>query len=270
MEMNKTFLIMLFSLLTCLFLNCRDGVTDESNLIRTSAIDSTIIKMGLPTQGLVAYYPFNGNTRDTSGNGNHGTNNCAILTTDRFGHSNSAYLFSGCSSITIPELLSDSCSAFTFTVWVKQDYKDNNNHMIIMHGSKKGEALIGIINNGKLGFGINLHVPGTPDNTQNWYGATIDDTLKANTYYFIVGRYIKGEKMDLMVNGHIVASLAVPNLNLNINPNRSYSAIGIHSQVSFTQSYCWNGVIDDVCIYSRSLTDQEVQLLYHKGGWTGN
>jgi len=187
------------------------------------------------------------------------------LTTDRFGHSNSAYLFSGCSSITIPELLSDSCSAFTFTAWIKQDYKDNNNHQIIFHGSIKGEAALNI-SNGLIGLFVNLHVPGTPDDTQNWYGATINDTLKANTYYFLVGRYTKGQKVEFMVNGNLVASLAVPNLNLNTNPNRSYSAIGIHTQAGFTQTNCWNGVIDDVCIYSRSLTDIEVLSMYYIGG----
>ena len=36
--------------------------------------------------GLVAYYPFNGNANDASGNGNNGTVNGATLTTDRFGN----------------------------------------------------------------------------------------------------------------------------------------------------------------------------------------
>ena len=191
------------------------------------------------------------------------------MTADRFGHSNSAYWFTNCSSITIPEMLSDSCSAFTFTAWVKQDYKDNNNHMIIFHGSIKGEAGLSITN-GNVGFGMNLHVPGTPDNTQNWYAAQISDTLKANTYYFLVGRYIKGQRVDLMINGSLVASSVVPNLNLNTNPTRSYSAIGIHTQASFTQICCWNGDLDDIRIYNRAISDDEVQSLYHEGGWNGN
>ncbi len=45
--------------------------------------------------GLVAYYPFNGNADDESGNGNHGTVNGATLTEDRFLNPNSAYSFSG-------------------------------------------------------------------------------------------------------------------------------------------------------------------------------
>jgi len=45
----------------------------------------------IPASGLVAYYPFNGNANDESGNGNDGTVNGATLTVDRFGKSNSAY-----------------------------------------------------------------------------------------------------------------------------------------------------------------------------------
>ena len=48
--------------------------------------------------GLKAYYPFNSNTNDESGNGNHGINNGATPTYDRFGNENSAYLFNGSSS----------------------------------------------------------------------------------------------------------------------------------------------------------------------------
>ena len=45
----------------------------------------------IPTEGLVAYYPFNGNANDESGFDNHGTVNGATLTSDRFGNDASAY-----------------------------------------------------------------------------------------------------------------------------------------------------------------------------------
>jgi hypothetical protein len=44
---------------------------------------------------LVAYYPFNGNANDESGNGNHGTVSGALLVADRFGQANRAYAFDG-------------------------------------------------------------------------------------------------------------------------------------------------------------------------------
>ena len=51
---------------------------------------------------LIAFFPFNGNANDESGNGNNGTVNGASLTTDRFGNSNSAYYFDGI-EITSPK-----------------------------------------------------------------------------------------------------------------------------------------------------------------------
>ncbi|MCK5694936.1 MAG: right-handed parallel beta-helix repeat-containing protein, partial [Bacteroidales bacterium] len=46
-------------------------------------------------EGLVAYYPFNGNSDDESGSGNHGTVYGAMLSEDRFGNQNSSYFFDG-------------------------------------------------------------------------------------------------------------------------------------------------------------------------------
>jgi len=56
------------------------------------------------TNGLVAYYPFNGNANDPSGHANNGTVNGAVLATDRFGNANSAYSLDGVSSlIAVPD-----------------------------------------------------------------------------------------------------------------------------------------------------------------------
>jgi hypothetical protein len=52
----------------------------------------------VPRDGLVGWWPFNGNANDESGNGNHGTVNGATLTEDRFGNLNSAYSFDGISN----------------------------------------------------------------------------------------------------------------------------------------------------------------------------
>ena len=49
----------------------------------------------VPTNGLVGWWPFNGNANDESGNGNHGTVNGVSLTSDRFGNASSAYNFDG-------------------------------------------------------------------------------------------------------------------------------------------------------------------------------
>ena len=47
----------------------------------------------VPSNGLMGWYPFNGNANDLSGNGNNGTVNGASLSNDRYSNSNSAYGF---------------------------------------------------------------------------------------------------------------------------------------------------------------------------------
>ena len=54
----------------------------------------------IPTDGLVAWYPFNGNVNDESGNGNDGVSDGAALTADRDGNLNSAYAFDGSALLT--------------------------------------------------------------------------------------------------------------------------------------------------------------------------
>ena len=49
----------------------------------------------VPTNGLVGWWPFNGNANDISGNGNNGTVYGATLTNDRNGNLNSAYDLDG-------------------------------------------------------------------------------------------------------------------------------------------------------------------------------
>ena len=75
-------------------------------------------------QGLIAWYPFDGNASDMSGNGNHGTVNGATLTTNRHGQANMAYSFDGTSWIEAPhsELINFSQNeSFTFSLWCKVD-----------------------------------------------------------------------------------------------------------------------------------------------------
>ena len=74
------------------------------------------------TDGLMAYYPFSGNTNDESGNGNDGTVNGATLTQDRFGNSDSAYNFDGIDDyIMISSSASlDIRTSVTLSAWVSE------------------------------------------------------------------------------------------------------------------------------------------------------
>lgn len=85
----------------------------------------------VPTNGLVGWWPFNGNANDQSGNGNNGVVNGATLTTDRFGTTNSSYYFDGVSNvITIPSFSPGVIqNQYSMSIWINN--ADNLDHQSI-------------------------------------------------------------------------------------------------------------------------------------------
>lgn len=79
-------------------------------------------KSPIPTNGLVVWYPFNGNAEDESGNRNNGINNGAVLSNDRFSNPNKSYFFSSvnCSTrIDADVNTSMITSGITISLWFK-------------------------------------------------------------------------------------------------------------------------------------------------------
>jgi murein DD-endopeptidase MepM/ murein hydrolase activator NlpD len=92
--------------------------------------NNSVISSGV---GLVAYYPFNGNANDDSGNGNNGTVYGATLTTDRFGYANSAYSFDGIDDyVTVEETIDFKLTTWSITGWVKVNNFPNQKTMPII------------------------------------------------------------------------------------------------------------------------------------------
>ena len=64
----------------------------------------------VPATGLAAWYPFNGNANDASGNGNNATNTGVTFVSDRNSNSSAAANFNGTSSV-----LTVALPSFTFS-----------------------------------------------------------------------------------------------------------------------------------------------------------
>ncbi|MDQ6812421.1 MAG: LamG domain-containing protein [Bacteroidota bacterium] len=108
-----------------LFLICFIGFTllsckkqESSSNTQTDLIEKQL------RVGLIAYYPFNGNAYDESGNGYNLTVNDAVLSSNRFGEPSKAFIFNGKNAtMVIPKLLkADSLRQTTISVWVKPQY----------------------------------------------------------------------------------------------------------------------------------------------------
>ncbi len=76
-----------------------------------------LLTTGASHAALIAHYDFQGNTLDSSGNGNHAAAAGASLTSDRFGNSDSAYFFDGVDSISTPLFRQTYDLDFSVAAW---------------------------------------------------------------------------------------------------------------------------------------------------------
>jgi hypothetical protein len=217
----------------------------------------------VPTDGLVGWWPFNGNANDESGNGNDGVVNGAMLTEDRFNAQANAYIFDGNSFIDVQHSNSLTISeAMTFSLWFKQGAMGNTINYLIQKGSGGGcsnsgfhiavDYNFGLIPNGTklLQFGQNGSCAGIGSEIfldESWHSMII-------VYNPIFGHklYIDGViEEEGFPNG--CDACVISNENSPMRIGALYSSLG---------GFNWNGQIDDIAIYNRALTEQEIQNLY--------
>ena len=215
----------------------------------------------IPTDGLVAYYPFNGNANDESGNGNHGTVNGATLTTDRFGNTNSSYSFDGVDDYVSQGDLNNIniSSSVTMSVWI---YKKNDNDgipseniMSIVQSSGSSQPHLGIL------YSDEKIRAQTKDNTDTWgLNNTFSDTaVPMESWHNLVFSFSKPNYI-FYLDGVPDGSGTWDN-NIKDNDSSPYLYIGTRGDLH--SSYFFTGLIDNIRIYNRALSEPEVQTLYN-------
>jgi hypothetical protein len=203
------------------------------------------------TTGLVAFYPFNGNANDESGNGNHGTVNGAALDFDRNGLNNSSYFFNS-NNISVPHnnnLGFNSTSAFSVSIWAYRSGNENCMHLIGKRDPGTSQF------NWQIAFDrifsmVDLSFNG---GSNGIIGVTSNSICPINQWINIVGTYENGY-WKLFINGSEVAST----YNLNV-PFDSDTPLTIGS--SGNLSFPFIGKLDDIRIYNRALTPSEITYL---------
>ena len=86
----------------------------------------------VPTEELVAWYPFSGNANDESGYQNHGVVVGATLTMDRFGNENGAYHFDGSDHIEADHQswLNSGLGSKTWAGWGRKTSGNDHAHFM--------------------------------------------------------------------------------------------------------------------------------------------
>ena len=207
-------------------------------------------------EGLIAHYSFDGNANDSSGYKNHGIVNGASLTDDRFGNKNSAYSFDGTDDfikIQHNDILNVS-NNFSISFWVYRN-SDNGTQTVITKGRDCLNSYF--FNSGGRQFAI--------DYGKTWCGVDrVYQDFPKQEWHFITGIIDNDSgKLLFYLDGNLTQEQAIS----SYHTTNSYPLIiGRH----FTNSnggggytYPFNGIVDDIRMYDRLLSESEIKMLFN-------
>jgi|GEM_PF-2354978 len=220
------------------------AILDQSSVAQVSP--------GSLTNGLVAYYPLDGNANDASGYGINGVAFNVFPTKDRFGNASGAVNFPGTKGSYIdfgaPAALQFT-GDFTVTAWVNFSAGAEGNPRILSYGADCGYELLTGESTSPRHFGVNLGCVK--------FGA--DPVFPEGEWHFVASRR-SGAVAHIFANGTFVSTnsvaAAVPVFPGNLNLGRKSLIDSLE-----TRTY-WGGAIDDVRFYSRALSEAELNALY--------
>lgn len=244
-----------------------DGATtgkirvSANTLTSLSELEFEVLK-DIPRLGLIAFYPFTGNANDASGNGLHGTPvSGPVLSTDRYGKAGQSFLFDGKNDyiyIGNHSLLQMS-GTLTVSGWINLRVLKTNTASYII--SKLGFST----GNPVSGYSANLKfaASGNPSFQVRALSTTDDRSFQAGSaeagswvFFAII---IDGTNWKLYQNTSLVKDETVSSALLDDGTQGEFT-IGTFG----TGGFFFDGHIDDVTIYDRALSAQEITQLYEQ------
>ncbi|MES2778050.1 MAG: LamG domain-containing protein [Bacteroidota bacterium] len=214
----------------------------------------------VPADGLIGWWPFSGNAVDSSGTGNNGTASNTTLTSDRFGNTNAAYSFNGFNSrIEIPEAASLNCTKLSLSAWVF-NRNISKTGQIIYKGSSfaSGETFSLTSVNSYPGYALKIASACQP--AIGWKGGRFKQLASQGTWEHLVLTY-DGTVSRLYKNGAPDTSATLSGL-IDICQGGGLRFGYNHNLYSNSTGDCFDGVIDDIGIWNRALTQTEVGRLF--------
>lgn len=212
----------------------------------------------VPTNGLVGYWPFNGNANDQTPNGNNGTVNGATLTTDRFGNSNSAYNFDGISNyITVLDNNVLNMQNFTISTWVK-----NSSTASFIPARY-------ILNKGCNSPSPSFRLYYQNDGIQQEYvsdcwvpNRVFQNGPSTNNLWTNIIYSYDGQNLKMYVDG-VLYGTTNQSGSLTNNNNPMYIGCSTATSNCPQLSAFYAGKIDDIGIWNRALSQQEITNMYN-------
>jgi len=221
-------------------------------LVLLSGAASAQLPSYVPTNGLVAFYPFSGNANDAGPNGLHGTLYGPYLTTDRYLNANSAYTFSNYYIYVAPNALFNTGNGLTMSAWANFTSSGLN--------QKIAGATNASFNSGFV-FGVqnNQVYPEVWDNLGAHFTLNAG-ALSTGAWDHLVMTWNSGGYMVVYVNG--VAADSIPASVNPIGANSEPFIIGVSPWSQSPTALAVYGDLDDIGLWNRALSAGEVLALY--------
>jgi len=248
---------------TTLYVSYTSNGAESARTAVTAAIKDYPFTTQNSANGLISQYTFTGNANDVSGNGNTGTpQGGATLTTDRFGVTSNAYNFDGSSGYisTTNQTASPGPQVFTINMWFNTTTEGGR---LIGFGDQKTgtsgsyDRHIYMDNAGEIIFGI---YNGATETIQTPLVSSGGTDYADGTWHMVTAS-LSQAGMKLYMDGVLVASntsYTVPQVYAG------YWKIGYDNLAGWPSApsdYYFTGQLDDIDIYNRLLTDNEVASL---------
>jgi len=203
--------------------------------------------------GLIAYWPFNGNANDESGNGNHGTVYGPTLTYDMVGNPDCAYSFDGMDDhITVPDSDSlDVTNGITIAAWINIEPRPHGgDHYIV--DSREGYNQPGYFMN----VDLNHAGLGTPKGPGG-FGIVVPD----GEWHHLAGTY-DGVTTIIYLDG-----MSVGNAPCGLGFTQSTATLMIGTYYGGPAGEDdFHGIMDELRIYNRALPLDEIEELVRETG----
>jgi hypothetical protein len=215
--------------------------------------------LGVPGNNLVAYYPFNGNANDESGNEHHGSIiSDPSFIQDRHGNPNSALSFDGIDDwIEVNSSSLFPSDAITMCYWVNRDGNDITSLQNYISKEHSFQSYNQDYSGGENRFASGYWL-GSPGVWKNYY--TNYEVTNLNEWIFYAFSYDNNtQTAKSYVNGVLDDTVVEtdPNYYLRSSGHKMY--IGRNGSANV---YHIQGFLDDIRIYDRALTGEEIFQLY--------
>jgi hypothetical protein len=204
------------------------------------------------SDNLVAYYSFNGNANDLSGNQYDGVVNGASLVPDRFNNPDGAYSFDGADDyIDLGDW--ENGGAMTFNFWAKWEAWHNWSRLMDFGLGQENQNIY--IGNQGTTNNLMFHIMEGTTTKHQFY---CSGTLELNAWVMITCTVDETGLMKAYKNGELVGTFqgATPDL---ITRTRQYCG-----RSNWSADGYFMGVIDEVIIYDAVLTDEEIMELFQQ------